>query len=130
MKKAKLEADRTGFLEKEFPNWKDDKINGLAKMTYADKTVYEGEFRENQKEGLGKIINVEHSVHLGRFVRGYAEGKGCFKWYHPNNKQQAQPNDQDLEDSHRELIVDEEAKPAKDISKSAPKSQSKCNQFT
>lgn len=38
-------------------NWIDNKMNGIGKMTYNNGDYYEGEWKENLKDGKGIFIN-------------------------------------------------------------------------
>jgi len=48
-------------------NWKNDMINGLGRMKYKNGDIYEGEFKDNQRHGQGKYIIYKGDVYEGEF---------------------------------------------------------------
>jgi hypothetical protein len=59
---------------------KDDKMHGKGKYTYADGSVYEGEWRNNMKNGKGKYISVSGSVYEGEWKDDKMHGKGKYTY--------------------------------------------------
>lgn len=50
-------------------------------MTYSDKRVYEGEFKNNMLHGKGKFFfAAEGHCYEGEYVEDTKEGQGIFKW--------------------------------------------------
>lgn len=52
-------------------NWKNDMINGLGRMKFTNGDIYEGEFKDNQRNGQGKYIYYKGNVYEGEFKDDY-----------------------------------------------------------
>lgn len=51
-------------------------MHGKGVMEYGDGSMYEGEFKENQREGAGVMKFPDGETHRGTFVGGRLEGQG------------------------------------------------------
>ena len=56
--------------------WKDDLRNGEGKMTYADNSVYVGEWKDDLRNGVGKMTYADNSVYVGYWKDDQRKGKG------------------------------------------------------
>ena len=76
--KGKLENLETKTIyEGEFKN---DMKNGYGIEQYSDGIIYQGYFKDNKKEGMGKLIMKNNSGYEGQFKKNKICGKGIFKW--------------------------------------------------
>lgn len=49
-------------------------------MFYSDNSIYEGNFKDDMKEGEGKFVLESGNFYIGEFHRDQINGKGCYKW--------------------------------------------------
>jgi hypothetical protein len=57
-------------------DFKDDKKEGNGKMTYANGDIYDGDFKDDKKEGKGKMTYANGDVYDGVFKDDKKEGNG------------------------------------------------------
>jgi len=50
--------------------------HGFGKMTFPDKKIYEGEWKENQMHGLGTMTYSNGSIYVGNWSKGVEDGEG------------------------------------------------------
>ena len=51
-------------------------IAGKGTATFADGSVYEGEFKEARNHGIGKITYADGHVYDGQWIEGVKQGRG------------------------------------------------------
>ncbi len=56
--------------------WKDDKRNGRGKLTWANGDVYEGDFKNDKRNGRGKETYDNGDFYEGEFKNGKVHGRG------------------------------------------------------
>ena len=55
-------------------------MNGKGVFTWADGRRYEGEFKDDKREGYGEHFWPDGTKYKGNWVNGFQEGKGsCYK---------------------------------------------------
>jgi len=57
-------------------DWKDDKKHGEGKCTFADGSVYEGELKNDKVHGEGKCTFASGEVYEGELKNGKRHGEG------------------------------------------------------
>ena len=60
-------------------NWKEDKKNGIGIEKVFDGSLYEGEFKNGKKNGLGVYYWKDNSYYFGEWVDNRCHGYGVFK---------------------------------------------------
>ena len=55
-------------------------MSGKGVIFYANGKIFEGIFKDNQKDGLGYEHYPDDSFYLGNFVEDKREGRGKFQW--------------------------------------------------
>ena len=60
--------------------WKNNLQDGKGKLTWSDKTEYNGEWKKGKKWGKGKFIMSDGSYFEGDFYQNCMHGKGKFQW--------------------------------------------------
>ncbi|MBQ9008415.1 MAG: TIR domain-containing protein, partial [Clostridia bacterium] len=60
--------------------WKDDKRNGQGKMSYSNGDVYEGEWKDNKRNGIGKLTYANGDTYEGKWENDNPSGSGVFTW--------------------------------------------------
>ena len=58
--------------------WKDGKENGQGEKTDANGNVYEGEFKDDKTHGQGKMTHANGDVYKGQFKNGMIHGQGKY----------------------------------------------------
>ncbi len=58
-------------------NLRNGQIEGHGRFEYLNGAIYEGEWRDNRKQGRGKLLD-EQSVHTGLWDNDLKHGKGTF----------------------------------------------------
>ena len=58
----------------------DGKMEGFGVMKFANGSVYEGQWKEDQRMGRGKMKYPDGKVYEGEFFAGKPEGRGVFKY--------------------------------------------------
>ena len=60
--------------------WKDDKQEGWGRLVKADGGVYEGQWKDNFRHGFGTESYADGSTYSGQFTQGICEGFGTFSF--------------------------------------------------
>lgn len=55
-------------------------MHGQGTLTYADGTVYEGNFEHNKRHGRGRIRYASGEEYRGEWFRGFMTGKGTYNF--------------------------------------------------
>jgi hypothetical protein len=61
-------------------DWKDNKRDGKGKMTFANGDVYEGDWKDNKRDGKGKETFANGNVYEGDWKDDKRNGKGKETW--------------------------------------------------
>ena len=59
--------------------WKRDRLYGVVKVTYPDKSIYIGRMKQMKKEGLGYLFFKDGSRFEGQFQKGRIMGYGQYE---------------------------------------------------
>lgn len=60
---------------------KNKTMNGKGRMTYANKMVYQGEWKDGKAHGYGVLSDpTEKSLYEGEWVDDFQEGQGVMTW--------------------------------------------------
>lgn len=58
--------------------WKNNERNGRGKQLWKDGSVYEGYWKDNLAHGYGRLIHTDGDVYVGEWAHDKANGKGTY----------------------------------------------------